>query len=143
MALGTRAGLSLGVSRFLPLLAAASLCALCVSLARRGREADAFVAAVGAALLGSPILWLHYAVILLVAMAVKRPTFSPAWVVPIALWLVPSENPSTDFDFALGLSLLVLLLGVALHSKGHGALRRKGAAGTPIAGVLAVEQSLR
>src|SRR5205085_5546766 len=94
MPLGSRLGLAFEAARFVPLSAIAVLCALCVVFARRGREEDAFIAAVGAGLFGSPVLWMHYAVILLVALAIKRPSFSPLWVVPLALWLVPTENPS-------------------------------------------------
>jgi hypothetical protein len=141
MALGTRLGLTPSVARFLPLLAAATLCALCISFARRGRQDDAFVAAVGAALFGSPVLWLHYTVILLVALAVKRPSFGLVWAAPIALWLAPTENPSGGFDFALGFSLLVLLLILALRPT-RPTLRRPDPLRSPVASPVAVERSV-
>jgi hypothetical protein len=143
MALGTRLGLAPGTARFMPLIAVAVLCTLCVYFARQGRDDDAFVAAVGAALLGSPVVWLHYTVILLVALAVKRPSFGAAWAAPIALWLVPTENPSSGLDFTLGLCLLVLLLTIALRPAGRRAAVRPDPMRPPTAGALAVEQLAR
>ena len=143
MALGTRAGLGPETARFLPLLGAATLCALCVYYARSGREDDAFIAAVGAGIFGSPILWMHYAVILLVALAIKRPSFGVVWALPVALWLAPTENPSSGFDFALGLSLLVLLLAVSLRPVRPRTLQRTDAVHAPTAGPFAVERSMR
>jgi len=49
---------------------------------------------------------------LIVALAVLRPRFSAVWIVPVALWLMPTENPSNALDFALGLSLVLLLVGL-------------------------------
>jgi hypothetical protein len=141
MALGTRLGLTPSVARFVPLLAAAMLCALCVSFARRGREEDAFVAAVGAALFGSPVLWLHYTVILLVALAVKRPSFGLVWAGPIALWLAPTENPSSGLEFALGFSIVVLLLILALRPT-RPAMPRTEPLPAPAARPFAVERSV-
>jgi alpha-1,2-mannosyltransferase len=112
MALGTRVGLSSNAARLLPLVALIGLCALCIKFARAGREESSFFVAVAAAILGSPILWLHYVLVLFVALAVVRPRFSAVWFVPVALWLVPTENPSSALDFALGLSLLLLLVGL-------------------------------
>jgi MYXO-CTERM domain-containing protein len=116
-AVGSRLGVSLDVAKFLPLVALVVLCALAWRWARCGREADAFVAAVGAAILGSPILWLHYVVIVLVAVAVKRPTFHPAWLLPLAFWFTPGENPGSGLELAVGLGLLMLVLGVALRRR--------------------------
>src|SRR5439155_3933816 len=108
----------------------------------RGRQDDAFVAAIGAALFGSPVLWLHYTVILLVALAVKRPSFGLVWAGPIALWLVPTENPSSGFDFALGFSLVVLLLMLALRPT-RPTMRRSDPSPAPTASPLVVERSVR
>src|SRR5207253_273224 len=91
-----------GAKLALCLAALVVLCIACVLLARRGREDDAFIAAVAAGLLGSPILWMHYVVILLVAIAAKKRSFGAVWVIPIALWLTPTENPGSGFDFAIG-----------------------------------------
>lgn len=117
MALGTRLGASTSIARLLPLAALVVLCAVCVRLARRGRRTDALVAAVAAGILGSPILWMHYVVILLVVWAAKRPSLCAAWALPVAFWLSPTENPESGLDFALGLLtiLAIVSLGVRRH----------------------------
>jgi hypothetical protein len=142
MAFGTRAGLAPSGARFVPLLPAVLLCALCIFFARRGRPDDAFIAAIGAALLGSPILWLHYTVILLVALAVKRPSFGLVWAGPILFWLAPTENPSSGFEFALGFCLVVLLLILALRPT-RPTVRRSDPLPAPIVNHFAVERSAR
>jgi alpha-1,2-mannosyltransferase len=119
MALGTRLGLAPERARLIPLLALAALCALTIQLARKGYVESSFFAAVAAGIVGSPILWMHYLVILLVALAVKRPTFSYVWIVPAAFWLAPTENPGSGVDFAVGFSLLLLLLGLGLSGLGE------------------------
>jgi hypothetical protein len=48
-----------------------------------------FVAAIGAALLLTPVAWLHYFVLLAVPLAIARPRFSALWVLPIVLWVCP------------------------------------------------------
>jgi hypothetical protein len=95
------------------------LCGLAVGFGRSGRKADAFIVAVGASIIGSPILWLHYVVIVLVAVAVKRPRFCAIWFLPLAFWLTPSEIAETGLGLAVGLGLLVLLVAAALVSRDH------------------------
>jgi len=114
MALATRLGFTPSAARWVPLLAAVALCALCVRFASKSRDADAFIAAIAAGIIGSPILWMHYAVILMVAMAVKKPTLSLAWAAPVVLWLTPTENPGGGTRFTLGFLLLLLLVASAL-----------------------------
>jgi hypothetical protein len=46
----------------------------------------AFVAALGVALLATPILWPHYLVLLFVPIALRRRTFSWLWAMPLLLW---------------------------------------------------------
>lgn len=56
-----------------------------VLVARRGNEQGAFVLALTAAIAFSPIVWLHYFALLLVAVAIARPTLAPIWFVGLAL----------------------------------------------------------
>jgi alpha-1,2-mannosyltransferase len=46
-----------------------------------------FVAALGIALLLTPILWPHYLVLLYIPIALLRRTFSVLWVLPLLIWL--------------------------------------------------------
>jgi hypothetical protein len=55
----------------------------------RGARKDerSFVAALGIALLLTPILWPHYFVLLYVPIALLRRTFSALWLLPLLMWL--------------------------------------------------------
>jgi hypothetical protein len=82
-------GLGAPYARGIAVVLTLALLAACLSLGRRGDEKRAFSAAILAALTSTPILWQHYLVLLLVALAVARPRASLAWCLPIALWFVP------------------------------------------------------
>ena len=58
------------------------------SLARRGDEQRAFVLALAAAIAFSPIVWLHYFALLLVAVAIAQPRLAPIWFIGIPLQVV-------------------------------------------------------
>jgi alpha-1,2-mannosyltransferase len=69
--------------------------AIAVMVAARGPDADrrAFVVAVLGALIATPLLWLHYFVLLYVPIALYRPRLSGVWFLPLALWLTPVTQP--------------------------------------------------
>jgi hypothetical protein len=88
-----------------------------IVLLARGRDGDrrAFVAAVGAGLVLSPIVWLHYLVILFVPIALYRRNFGAAWLVFLAFWLMPgaeSGGSALRILAALGLSAGAVALAV-------------------------------
>ena len=62
-----------------------------VFLAARGPEGDrrALAVAVVGALLATPVLWLHYLVLLFVPIALARPRLSAIWFAPLAFWITP------------------------------------------------------
>ena len=94
------------------------LLAGCVVLARRGNEQGAFFLALAAAFAFTPILWMHYLVLLAVPLAIARPRFSLLWVLPIALW-VGQRSIGVDDTFPV-LPLLVTATIVArLVGDGH------------------------
>lgn len=74
------------------LLAVAAITA--IVLLARGRDGDrrAFVAAIGAGLILSPIVWPHYLVILFVPIALYRRRLSAAWVLPLFFWVLPGPE---------------------------------------------------
>ncbi len=51
----------------------------------RKDERRGFVLAVAASLAFAPIIWLHYFALLLVPLAIARPRFDAAWLLPVAL----------------------------------------------------------
>ena len=64
------------------------LLALAWRVARSGvGDSTTFLLALAAALVLTPILWLHYLVLLVVPIALVRPRFSPLWLVPLVLIL--------------------------------------------------------
>jgi Glycosyltransferase family 87 len=72
-------------------LGAGVITLLWLAIRRGGPRADAhgFLLAMLAMLVLSPIVWLHYLVFLLVPLAVLRPRFGVAWLMPSLLWALP------------------------------------------------------
>jgi alpha-1,2-mannosyltransferase len=64
-----------------------TLLAGCFLLGRRGDDLGSFSLAIAAALALTPIVWLHYLVLLLVPLGIARPRFSLIWLLPVVLWL--------------------------------------------------------
>ncbi len=85
--------------------------AVVASIAVLARGADgerrAFAAAVVGALAATPLLWLHYFILLLVPIGLYRPRLSGAWFIPLALWLTPSTQPLGS-TWRIGLALVVV-----------------------------------
>lgn len=102
LALAHHLGLGRGVGYVLLVLLALPLALL---LLRRGLsigdDREALVLAVGLMLVASPLVWIHYLVLLILPLAVVRPRLSWLWVVPIALWLLPPGPHVGDWQFAL------------------------------------------
>jgi hypothetical protein len=85
----------------------------CVLFARRDDDERSFTCAIVATLALSPIVWLHYLVVLLVPMSILRPRFSALWLLPVLLWISPKPGyaggPAT-FAPAIACVILVTLL---------------------------------
>jgi hypothetical protein len=78
----------------------------CIQLGRRGDDRRSFVLAIVASLALSPIVWVHYFALLLVALAVSRPRFDPIWLLPLTLWVVPADGTGrTPWQTALALAV--------------------------------------
>jgi Glycosyltransferase family 87 len=85
-------------------------------LARRGDEKRAFILALAGAIAFSPIVWLHYFSLVLVAVAIARPRLAPIWFIGVPLQVVVTTgvyNGST-FQTASVLVLIALAIGLAL-----------------------------
>ena len=108
------AGLPDAVGRALTLVVGGGLLAACVLFTRRGDEARAFTCAVAATLALSPIVWLHYLVVLLVPLAIARPRFSAIWLLPILLWVSPKPGYAEGFQTFVPAVAVVILVGVLL-----------------------------
>ena len=108
------AGLDESVGRALTLLLGVALLAGCVAYARRGDDQRSFTCAVAATLVLSPIVWLHYLVVLLVPVAIARPRFSALWLLPVLLWVSPrpgyAEGVATFAPAIVAAILVVVVL---------------------------------
>ncbi len=110
------AGLGGAAGRALTLVCGAALLIGCVLFARQGDEPRSFTSAVVATLVLSPIVWLHYLVVLLVPMAILRPRFSALWLLPILLWVSPKPGYAEGVTtFAPALVALILMVFVLLR----------------------------
>ena len=111
-------GLPEWVGRAAMLLAGGALLVCCVVFARRGDDFRSFTAALGATLALSPIVWLHYLVVLLVPMAIARPRFSALWLLPILLWTSPKPGYAEGFQtFPPAIVATILLVVLLARSR--------------------------
>lgn len=110
------AGASTTVARALWLAVGIAVLASVVVVARRGHERQAFVLAIAAALLLTPIVWLHYFALLLVVVALARTTLSLVWFVPLAMVVTPGSGQPTPFETSATLAIAAATVGLALWS---------------------------
>jgi Glycosyltransferase family 87 len=85
---------------------------IAILLAARGSDGDrrAFAVAVLASLVATPLLWLHYLLLLLAPIAVYRPRLSGVWFLPLVLWLTPAtHSQGTTWRIALALAVLAVV----------------------------------
>jgi hypothetical protein len=98
------------------LLAVAAIAA--IVLLARGRDGDrrAFVAAVGAGLVLSPIVWPHYLVLLFAPIALYRQRLSAAWILPLFFWLLRSPESHGSALWIVA-TLVTSVVAVALAAR--------------------------
>ena len=105
-----------------------------IFLAARGSDGDkrAFAVAVLASLVATPLLWLHYLLLLFLPIALYRPRLSGLWFLPLLLWATPTTH---SHGIAWRIALALAVLGaVAVRSVFGGArLSRAGVAPRPAA----------
>jgi alpha-1,2-mannosyltransferase len=121
VALGLVLGLSTGEARALAIVAGtAVLIAVLLVGRRRADDPDAdrraFVLAIGAAFLFSPIVWTHYLALLVVPIAVTRRRLTPVWFVPLAMWATTSQSDGQAWRIVLGLSVWVVVLAAVFRA---------------------------
>jgi hypothetical protein len=122
VALGVRAHLpqtvafALSLVVALALLVAAALVARDARRAARDRDVASLTLALAAALAASPIVWMHYFLLLLVPIALTRPRLSLLWFVPLAYYpLGDAAWPAGDArKLAIALVVTLVILGAAV-----------------------------
>jgi hypothetical protein len=100
----------------LALIAAAAWVARDKRLAPRDRDVATLTIVLAAALAASPIVWVHYFLLLLVPLALTRPRLSLLWFVPFLFYpLGEAAWPAGDArKLGLALAATLLILGSAV-----------------------------
>jgi hypothetical protein len=121
VALAVRAHLPEAVGVALSIVLAGALIAAAVWAARdkgprRHRDVAVLTLALAAGLAASPIVWVHYFLLLLVPLALSRPRLSALWFVPFAFYpLGESEWPAGDArKLAVAFAATIVLLGAGV-----------------------------
>jgi alpha-1,2-mannosyltransferase len=109
------AGLALGLGTEAAAIAAIAIglvvLALCALVGLRGEDRKSLILALAATLALSPIVWLHYFVLLFVPVAIARRTFGAIWLVPVLFWLTPyEEHFGVHWRIAVAIAVAVLAL---------------------------------
>jgi hypothetical protein len=89
--------------------------ALVYIAAVKHRERDALVLAILLMLLASPLLWAHYFALLLVPLAIYRPTLGVGWVLPVLMWPMPPRQPVYGWQEALAWGITAVVLAITLR----------------------------
>jgi hypothetical protein len=106
LALGLALGLPEQVASAAALLLGGAVLAWAAVLARRtDGDQRAFSATLAAALLLSPIVWLHYFTLLLVPLVIARPRLARPWMLPLGFLLLPGQAGGEPVVIVLGLAL--------------------------------------
>src|SRR5439155_578084 len=114
-------------------------------LAPYSRDSATLTLALAAALAASPILWIHYFLLLLVPIALARPRLSLLWFVPFAYYPLGETAWPTGDARKLGLALVTTLaiVAVSLRHDLRQAEHRGPPAGAPHSPALAAKSRTR
>jgi hypothetical protein len=117
VALGLSLGLSSATAHAFSLVLAGSALAVAAVAPRERRDLWSFTVAIAAAILLSPIVWLHYFLLLVAPLAIAFPALAPAWFIPLALWAWPFQETGGDiWKIALGMAVLAAACATTLQS---------------------------
>ena len=107
------------MARALWLAVGLSLLGLMVMFARRGDELSAFILAIAAVLGLTPVVWLHYFVLLLVVVALASPRLSILWFAPLGMVFTPGSGLPSAFQTAwtLGVASLIVVLALRVDTR--------------------------
>lgn len=106
------------VARTVGIAVALAVLVSCWVLGRRGDDARSFTLAIVAALLFTPIVWLHYFTLLLVPVAIAHRRLSLLWAAPLLVWpFVEGYGNGTSFQTAWTLGVAALVALVVLRAE--------------------------
>lgn len=110
VAFGMVLGLSAGTARVLAVVVTALLVAAIFVVARRDDgDRRAFSLAIVTALASTPIVWLHYFVLLLVPIALARPRLAALWLLPLGFWACSIRSGGHVYMVVIGVALTALI----------------------------------
>lgn len=127
--LGLSGSAQTGVTLALSLLAVVG-----IVFAARGAKGDrrAFAVAVVASLVVTPLVWLHYLLLLFVPIALYRPRISGLWFLPLLLWVTPmTHSHGVTWRIALALAVVAIVALRTVGSSVRPTLSRPGAVPRP------------
>jgi hypothetical protein len=82
----------------------------------------------------TPLLWMHYLLLLFVPIALYRPRLSGLWFLPWLLWLTPSSNSHGEtWRIVLALVVVAIIAVRTLLASEAPALNHAGVAPRPAA----------
>jgi hypothetical protein len=113
----------IGVSAHIATLALIVTCVLALGAFMSGRRSDQswFAMSVGFGVLSSPLVWVHYLVLLLVPLAIARQRLDPYWLATALLWFLPIHERSGLWQASLVLlTAIVIVAGSRAPAKGAG-----------------------
>ena len=107
-------GLGTGVGDVFAITVGGILLAACVVFGRRGDDLRSFTCAIAATLVLSPIVWVHYLVLLLPPVAIARPRLSPLWFLPLVVWLSPRPGYPVGYETFVPAVVAAVAFGILL-----------------------------
>jgi hypothetical protein len=122
IALLADAGLGRGAGTALAVAVTCALAVSCLRAGRRDHQLAAFTLAVAMMITVSPQVDKHYFMLLIVPLAIARPRLEPIWLLPLILWLAPS-NTFWLWQVVLFWLVVAVVLAACLRSE----LERGGA----------------
>jgi alpha-1,2-mannosyltransferase len=119
VAIAEELGFGRSVGRVLTLVIGGIALVGVVHLARRDDDFGSFTASIAAGLALTPVVWQHYLVLLAVPLAIARPRFSAAWLVPIVLWVSPRADNGDVLQVLMPALVAALLVAIVLSRPDH------------------------
>jgi hypothetical protein len=128
-------GLSGGAATAVTLaLSLAGIVAIWSAARGEGGDRRSFAVAVLVSLVATPLLWMHYLLLLFVPIAFYRPRLSGLWFLPLLLWLTPSSNSHGDtWRIVLALAIVAVVAVRTLFVSEQPTLSRAAVAPGPAA----------
>lgn len=106
-----------------------------IGFAARSADGDrrAFAVAVVVSVLTTPIVWLHYLLLLFLPIALYRPRLSGLWFLPLVLWATPAtQSHGATWRIALALGIVSVVAVRTVGSPPRPRLSRAGAVPRPV-----------